>query len=79
MTTNSDYLSDWLLLNKRFKEWANIIRYIRKRSRIELVPQLLQELYKRTHILEWYVKKGNYQAIANPEKLITWLRITNGK
>jgi DNA helicase-2/ATP-dependent DNA helicase PcrA len=45
-----------------------------RRSKIDLVPQLLMKIYEFTRIREWYAKAGDIQAVANLEKLVMWAR-----
>lgn len=67
-------LCDWFESDSTCAEWLNGIRKFRDRVKIDLVPQLLTQLYEFTRIREHYAACGNAQAIANLEKLIMWSR-----
>lgn len=71
---DSDPLCDWLASDERVRTWYNGMMEIRKRSKIDLVPQLLMNLLEFTKIREWYTKVEDYQAVANLEKLVMWSR-----
>ena len=71
---NVDYLSAWLSENPETKKWFKGMMEVRKKAKRELVPKLLTEIYEFTKVREWYAKRGNSQAVANLEKLISWAR-----
>ncbi|RNB92511.1 ATP-dependent helicase [Brevibacillus fluminis] len=67
-------LRDWFEDEDDCKEWLKGIRNIRKRMKVDLVPQLLTNMYEFTRVREYYGKMGNLQAVANLEKLVMWSR-----
>lgn len=69
-----DPLCDWLSSDPRAANWYNGMMEIRRRSKIDIVPQLLIDILKFTRIREWYTKIEDYQAVANLEKLVMWSR-----
>lgn len=64
----------WLFSDKRVRNWYLGMMNIRRRSKIDLFPKLLTDIYEFTRIREWYVKQGNTQAAANLDKLVVWSR-----
>lgn len=69
-----DPLCDWLSSDTRVEKWYNGMMEIRRRSKMDLVPQLLMKILDFTKIREWYTKRKDYQAVANLEKLVMWSR-----
>jgi ATP-dependent exoDNAse (exonuclease V) beta subunit len=69
-----DPLCDWLSSDERVSVWYKGMMGIRKRSKIDLVPQLIMNIHEFTRIREWYTVQENYQAVANLEKLVLWSR-----
>lgn len=71
---NNYPLCGWLESDSRVRNWFDSMQDLRRRSKVELVPQMLIRLYEFTKIREIYAKKGDNQAVANLEKLILWSR-----
>ena len=71
---SSDPLCDWLKCEPSVRHWFEGIMEIRKRIKIDLVPNLLTKIYEFTSVREYYANKGNMQAVANLEKLVMWAR-----
>lgn len=67
-------LRDWFEDEEDCKDWLKGIAEIRKRMKVDLVPQLLTYMYEFTRVREYYAKQGNSQAVANLEKLVMWSR-----
>lgn len=67
-------MSDWLSDDPEAHDWYKGMMSIKKKAKYELVPKLLKELYDFTRVKEFYAEKGDYQAVANLEKLISWSR-----
>lgn len=71
---SSNPLWDWFRGNEESRSWYEGMMEIRKRSKIDLVPQLLIRLFEFTAVREYYAAQGDIQAVANLEKLVTWAR-----
>lgn len=67
-------LCDWFESEDTCRDWYNCITTIRKRMKIDLVPQLLTSIYEFTRVREFFKQQDNAQAIANLEKLVMWAR-----
>lgn len=67
-------LRDWFEDEEECKDWLKGIGELRKRMKVDLVPQLLTYMYEFTRVREYYGKQGNSQAVANLEKLVMWSR-----
>ncbi|HZG70098.1 MAG TPA: UvrD-helicase domain-containing protein [Chondromyces sp.] len=67
-------LRDWFEDEEECEEWLTGIRNIRKRMKVDLVPQLLTYMFEFTRVREYYGKQGDLQAVANLEKLVMWSR-----
>lgn len=67
-------LRDWFEDEEECNEWLKGIAELRKRMKVDLVPQLLTYMYEFTRVREYYGKQGNSQAVANLEKLVMWSR-----
>ncbi|WP_149847132.1 UvrD-helicase domain-containing protein [Paenibacillus sp. 37] len=67
-------LRDWFEEEEECKSWLLGIAELRKRIKVDLVPQLLTYMYEFTRVREYYGKQGNSQAVANLEKLVMWSR-----
>lgn len=67
-------LRDWFEDEEDCKDWLKGIAELRKRMKVDLVPQLLTYMYEFTRVREYYGKLGNSQAVANLEKLVMWAR-----
>ncbi|AYB46266.1 UvrD-helicase domain-containing protein [Paenibacillus lautus] len=67
-------LWDWLRQDTKAKDWYAGMMEIRHRAKSELVPPLLVRILEFTKVREYYAGKGNLQAIANIEKLLSWSR-----
>jgi DNA helicase-2/ATP-dependent DNA helicase PcrA len=52
-------LCDWFESEAACRDWYNGIMTIRKRMKIDLVPQLLTSIYEFTRVREFFKQQGN--------------------
>jgi ATP-dependent exoDNAse (exonuclease V) beta subunit len=71
---NVHTLCAWLASTPALERWYKGMMDVRRRAKLDLVPQLIAHIFEFTGIREIYAKENDYQAVANLEKLLSWSR-----